>query len=84
MYIARNNKNAMTINEIRARLEQNPSEDERRELQIELNQLLKAAEQAANWRPEFDPLKVLREIIAKAIKRRPNKGKNPKFGPNLL
>ena len=74
MYIARNNKNAMTINEIRARLEQNPSEDEKRELQIELNELLKAAEQAANWKPEFNPLKVLREIIAKITKKGPNKG----------
>ena len=74
----------MTINELKARLKQCPNEEEKYRLLIEHQEFLKIAERVANWRPEFNPLKVLREIIAKAIKRRPNKGKNPKFGPNLL
>lgn len=62
----------MTINELKAQLKQCPNEEEKRRLLIEHQELLKSAEQAANWRPEFNPLKVLREIISKLTKKGPN------------
>lgn len=74
LYIARNNKNNMTINELKARLKQCTNEEEKYRLLIEHQELLKSAEQVANWRPEFNPLKVLREIIAKITKKGPNSG----------
>lgn len=74
MYIARNNKNNMTINELKARLKQCPNEEEKYRLLIEHQELLKSAERVANWRPEFNPLKVLREIVAKITKKGPNSG----------
>jgi len=74
MYIARNNKNAMTINELKAQLKQCPNEEEKYRLLIEHQELLKSAERVMNWTPEFNPLKVLREIIAKITKKGPNKG----------
>lgn len=64
----------MTINEIIARLEQNPNEEERRRLLIEHQELLKSAERVMNWLPEFNPLKELRKIIAKITKKGPNSG----------
>ena len=74
MYIARNNKNNMTINELKARLKQCPNEEEKRRLLIEHQELLKSAERVANWLPEFNPLKVLCEIIAKITKKGLNQG----------
>ncbi len=64
----------MTINELKAQLKQCPNEEEKRRLLIEHQELLKSAEQVANWRPEFNPLKALQEIIAKITKKGPNSG----------
>lgn len=59
----------MTINEIKTRLEQIPSDEERRRLLGEL----KDAERVTQWLPEFNPLKALREFVRSRTSRKPTK-----------
>lgn len=59
----------MTINEIKTRLEQSPSDEERRRLLGKL----KDAERVTQWLPEFNPLKAFREFVRYITSRKPTK-----------
>ena len=67
-------RSCMTINELKARLKQCSSDEEKGRLLIEHQELLKTAEQVANWLPDFNPIKGLCEIIEKITKKGLNQG----------